>query len=354
MSAPKLEYPYLVEELRLAGPPPSEELRERVRALAAAQPRRRRRWPLLAAALAPAAAVAAAFAIGGLDAARDGGPVAGQGDAVVASRETAPSDSAFESYDTAGEGTTALQRVAGGAVRAPLPASRTRAQEYRADMVVHVDTLLALSRATSSAMQSTRDLGGYLVSATQDSGADGRGYSALVVRVPTQAVQRAIVRFASLGVILEQNVQVRDLQAQLDALFREAQATRARIAKLEAQLAATPAGSARDRLEAQLASAKRRLEDLTGRSGAVKQRASFAKISLTLTTEETAAIAPPPAEPGRLERAWDRSLDILVGEAVVVLYAVLVAGPFVLLAALAWLAARATRRRGREALLERS
>lgn len=350
MSAPELEYPHLVEELRLAGPPPSDELRERVRALGARPQRRpRRRLKLLAVAM-PVAAVLAALALGTLEGARDSQVVYGEVGAASAPPPTAKAQpwelqeagapSAARAFDEVDAGVT-VERVTA------LPPNRTRAQQYRADLVVHVDSLEALSLATSNAMQLTRNMGGYLLSATQDTSADGRGYSSLVVRVPTQKVQRAIVRFAQLGTILEQQVHVQDVQRTLDKLFREAQALRAQIAKLEAE----PQTPERD---AKLRILRLRLDELTGRSERIAQRASFARIALTLTTEETAAITPVPDEPGRLERAWERSLDILVGEAVVLLYVVLVGGPFVVLAALVWLSARTGRRRSREALLERS
>lgn len=346
MSAPELEYPHLVEELRLAGLPPSEELRERVRAIGAAPVRQRRsRRPLLL--LAPAAliVIAGTLAVVANEPAQRGAAVT---EVAAAEREGGTvfykgSSGAPFTVRTAVTDAVASQSLSGAAV-AP---NRSRAQQYQADLLLHVEGLPALSRATASAMSLTRNMGGYLVSASQDSTADGHGRSSLVLRVPTHKVQGAIVRFSRLGTILEQQIQVEDVQNRLDALFRQAQDLRARIAKLEAQ----PESTERD---TKLRILRGRLDELTGRSETTKRRASFARIGLTLTTEESAAITPVPAEPGRFERKLDRALDVLAQEAAIALYVLIVAAPFALLAALLWLAARAGRRRSREALLERS
>jgi hypothetical protein len=57
-------------------------------------------------------------------------------------------------------------------------------------------------------------------------------------------------------------------------------------------------------------------------------------------------------EPGRFGRFWVNAGDILGKEAIAVLYALVVVGPFVLLAALVLLAERVRRRRADHRLLE--
>lgn len=334
---------WLLDELRVSGPPPSDELRERVRALAA--PRSpaggQRRWLLLVPAMAVAASVgvAAVSVLGPASAP----PRSHAGEAVRGAAWVTSTVSA-SAYDA--QQLTQSRASAGGASGAPVP-SAERAQRYRADIVVHVADNGELGRSAARAMQLTRDLGGYLVSASQETSVDGTGRSALVVRVPTARVQRAIVRFAQLGTILRQDVQVQDLQQQLDTLFRQAQGLRARITELEGQ----PASAKR---EAKLRALRLRLDELTGRGASVKRSARYARVALTLTTADDATVVPPPHRPGRLERAWHRAVDVLAQELVIVLYAAVVAGPLALLALLAWIAARGGRRRSREALLERS
>lgn len=358
MSAPELEYPHLVEELRLAGLPPSEELRERVRAIGAAPVRQRRsRRPLLLLAPALLLAVSGALALARNDPDKSTREAAltimndtakPNGETTFSADRTAPVAGApFRVVEYASASGT-YQEAASAWTSSPVVApNRARAQQYQADLLLHVEGLPALSRSTASAMSLTRDMGGYLVSASQDSTADGNGRSSLVLRVPTHKVQRAIVRFSQLGTILEQQIHVEDVQNQLDALFRQAQDLRARITKLEAQTQTTER-------DAKLRILRGRLAELTGRSVTTKRRASFARIGLTLTTEESAAITPVPTEPGRFERKLDRALDVLAQEAAIALYVLIVVAPFALIGALLWLAARTGRRRSREALLERS
>ena len=56
--------------------------------------------------------------------------------------------------------------------------------------------------------------------------------------------------------------------------------------------------------------------------------------------------------PSRFDRFWDNTKDILGKEAIGVLYFLVIAGPFILLAALALLGERARRRRADHRLLE--
>jgi len=72
-------------------------------------------------------------------------------------------------------------------------------------------------------------------------------------------------------------------------------------------------------------------------------------VSLQLTTAKPAAKN---VAPGRFDRFLDTSGDILGKEAIAVLYALVVAGPFVLIAALLFLAERTRRRRSDHRLLE--
>jgi hypothetical protein len=56
--------------------------------------------------------------------------------------------------------------------------------------------------------------------------------------------------------------------------------------------------------------------------------------------------------PGRFDRFWDNTSDILGKELIAVLYALVLAGPFVLIAALLFVAERTRRRRADHRLLE--
>ena len=106
----------------------------------------------------------------------------------------------------------------------------------------------ALSSATQQALRITRDLGGFLVTASYAT--SDTGVSTLTLKVPTANVQDAVVRLSALGKIVSQQVQIDDLQGQIDDLTKRETALRERIARLSARLAgsdldAETAGNAR-------------------------------------------------------------------------------------------------------------
>ncbi len=180
-----------------------------------------------------------------------------------------------------------------------------------------------LSRATQTAVRQTRNLGGYVAAANYSTG-ETTGDSRLDLRVPAQNVQKAIASFTDLGTILAQRISVADLQAGLDRLD-------IRIAKARRE------------------GDQRALKRLELSRDALVREGTYAKVSLQLTTAKPAAKE---QEPGRFESFWGDAGDILGKEAIAVLYALVIVGPFVILAALALFAERARRRRADHRLLE--
>jgi hypothetical protein len=160
------------------------------------------------------------------------------------------------------------------------------------------------------------------------------------VRIPVGSVQEAIVRFSALGTILAQHVSVQDVQPQFDARFKQMQALRKRIAVLQ-KAGKTPEA---EKLQAELAALERE-------QAQAARRAGFATVALVLRVPRPAAAAP--HRPGRLDRASHRAGRILLEEAVVLLYGVIVAGPLLLLGLLALYGGRSLRRRSDERLLAR-
>jgi hypothetical protein len=199
-----------------------------------------------------------------------------------------------------------------------------------------------LSAATKSAVRTTRKLGGYVAAADYLTGPSA-GDSRLNLRVPVQRVQQAIAGFIELGTILSQRIAVSDLQAGLDRVDSQIVAKRKLISELERKVVLTPAETT------QLEDAKRALTRLTRGRASLVRAGAYAKISLSLTTRKSAAQH---QQPGRFGRFWGDAGDILGKEAIMVLYAVVVTGPFLLLAALALLGERARRRRADTRLLE--
>jgi Domain of unknown function (DUF4349) len=198
--------------------------------------------------------------------------------------------------------------------------AKSRLQQQQVSMRLRVDDL---SRATQTAVRQTRKLGGY-VSAANYSTSETSGDSRLDLRVPAQNVQKAIASFTELGTILAQRISVVDLQAGLDRL-------NARIAKARRE------------------GDKQALNRLERSRVALVREGTYAKVSLQLTTAKTAAKQ---QEPGRFEQFWGDAGDILGKEAIAVLYALVIVGPFLILAAFVFFAERARRRRADHRLLE--
>lgn len=337
----------IVDEIRSARIAASPELRARVAAIATAVPpapagraRRELPWRRLAVVLVPvcaAAAAAVALAIG-LSGSGSGGSVrAEQGELAPQARTLQPFSADSKA---AGSGT------AGGAA---VPATSGRAQLYEAALALKVADL---SAATKRALRLTRDLHGYVRSVEYGSGSD-RGSASLVLRVPVGSVQQAVVEYSALGRILDQHVSIQDVQPQVDRRFRQLQAQRDLITKLQARLENPSLGSAeRTRIENLLVAARARLVLLQKQQAALQRRTSYATVSLDLRTRDKAVVVP--QEPGRIGRALHRSGQIVADEAKVLVYVLVVGAPFFVLGAAAIGGLSVRRRRREERLLATS
>lgn len=336
----------LTRELRAARPVAGDALRERVRAVAATQPKRRpspfarfspRRLALV---VVPAAAVIVA-AVAGVSA------LVGSEQPQRLADTPLATESATVAQDAAGSA-LAPSAKAGAATSETAPSpTQDRAQRYSAQLTISVKDNDALSEATQSALTTARRLGGYVVSvqyATAETGA-----ASMTLRVPTARVQDALVSLSGLGTIVTQQVQIDDLQGQVDELGKREAALRERIARLSARIAA-PGLDAETKatLVARRDAARSELAQVRTQSARVTGEARFATIQLQLQTEQGSAV--PPA-PSRFDRALDEAVRILAWEATAVLYALVIAGPIALVALVARLARRLVRHREDERLL---
>jgi hypothetical protein len=241
---------------------------------------------------------------------------------------------------------TALGRNA-YSVTSPAP-SGSRHQLYSADLRLRVSDL---SETTKKAISLTRGWGGYLVTVDYGSGQKS-GEAYLVVRVPIAKVQTALAKLTSLGTILADHVSIRDIQGQLNRRFSRMAELNAQIASLRAKLTDTTlTTSQRAFFEAALAQRQARLTTLHDEQTAQKTRASFATVSLALETKKAAAVVP--SKPTRIGEAMHNIGRVLVTEAEILLYVLLIGAPFVILGVLLWLSLRSLRRRSDEQLLAR-
>ena len=304
------EASYLVE-LREAAPQAPEALRELVRTMPRAERHRRVAVrPALVAAAAIALAIAlAGTVIGGMTGSGNKRSSVSQADlAQGAPRTLAPQRGAYQAQP---QDTRQF---------APQLSAKSRLQKQEVAMRLRVDDL---SGSTQSAVRTTRRLGGFVAGANYMTSSDA-GNSRLALRVPVANLQKAIATFTQLGTILSQHISVADLQGGLDRLD-------ARIAK------------------ARHAGHDRTVKRLERRRDALIREGTYAHVSIQLTTAKPAAKN---VVPGRFDRFLDTSGDILGKEAIAVLYALVVAGPFVLIAALLFFGERTRRRRSDHRLLE--
>jgi uncharacterized protein DUF4349 len=333
-------YDKLARELQAARPAAPDAVRERVRAIGPPPPRRfelnpRRLVPaaglaVLAAALGLAAVVAVVHGSRSQHASRLAG-------AAQKNHALRPERALPKAFVPAHQ---ALSRRADGA--AGIAAARGRLQRYDAFLRVRVPNADELSKKTQDALSFTRRLGGYVVW-TRYAAPARRGDAELSLRIPVDRVQEAIGHFSGYGSLLRQRVVLRDLQRRVDALTGRMRLLQREIARLELQLAGSLT------TEQRLQRARGRLAVLRGAKAATVRRAQFARVALTMVTGPK-----PSAASGRFDRTLDEAGSVLVRELEVLLYALIIAGPLLILGGLALAGARVQRRRADQRLLERT
>jgi hypothetical protein len=227
-----------------------------------------------------------------------------------------------------------------------LPATPGRAQLYDAELTLKISDL---SAATKKALSLTREAHGYVRSVDYGSGAE-RGSAYLVLRVPVGSVQEAIVKFSALGRILDQHVSIQDVQPTVDKRFRQMQAQRDQITKLQAKLQDQSLTTVeRAALADELVATQHALLALQKQAAALARQTSFATVELDLRQGEKAVVVP--HDPSRIGQAFHRSGQILVDEAKVLVYVLVVGAPLLALLALAAVGSRTWRRRAEAHLL---
>ena len=358
----------LLNEIRATRPAAPAALRERVRAIAVDEPARE---PLLdrlrftwgwrrLVLVAPAALVVALVSAGVIGLSRDN---VGDGNEAASSRagDAAVTNEASETAlpgaplaDTAASAlkSAPAQREAAPAVGAPSAGATTVApapgqlQRYQAELRLRVDDVEALSAATKRAQQIAVAHGGSVASLQYDAPSEGIGAAQIVLRIPTARVQGALAQLTALGTILGQRYGIEDLQQQADSLQTQLEATQRQIAQILAQLGSpTLSDESRAVLQSRLVSARQKRTSLREGIRTTNAEARTATVYLTLTTEE---IEPAAVGGSRL----DDVKDVLAWEGIALLYFVVVAGPFILLGLIVWLALRYSRRRQETRLLQ--
>jgi len=359
----------LLDEIRATKPAAPDDLRERVRALSAQEPAPapfisrwrfawRPNWKRLVL-VAPAALLVAVIAGGVIGLTRDdvvnGG---GRGDGVIlgplsagATEEATrgmPNASSVAPDRDAAKTLGAPPASANSGSDAAIAPAPGQLQRFEAELRLRVDDVEALSTATKSAQQIALRHDGSVASLQYDAPSEGVGGAQITLRVPTAKVQSAMAQLSQLGTILGQRYGIEDLQVQADSLQTQIEQTQRRIAQILTQLeSSTLSDENRVVLQSRLNASRQKLTGLREAMRATNAEARTATIYLTLTTEE---IQPEAVGGSRI----DDIKDVLAWEGIALLYLVVVAGPFVLLGILIWLALRLRRRQVETRLLEQN
>jgi len=342
----------LAEELRASRPVASEELRDRVRTLTPPPPRRlelnlRRRLPaagLAAAAAALTVAVVLGVVHGSSRPTASPAKSSGATKALLIPRRSVAHGKVRVYTPTLSALSDKAAQNGFSAVPAP---SSVRLQRYDAFLRVRVASQADLSKQTRDAIAFTRKAGGYLVwSAYSAPGKSGN--SELVLRIPVQHVQAAIARFSGYGDLVRQQIVLKDVQQKVDGLTTTIVRLRKDIAKIEAQLAGTLTPEQRYQLEQRLQLDKTRLTALRSQRASTVRRAQLASVALAMVVGPKPAAAPA----GRFHRTIDDAASVLLRELEFLVYALLVAGPLLLLGGAGIVTSRTLRRRSDRKLLE--
>ena len=347
----------LLHEIRATKPEAPSALRERVRTLSVQEPvreplfdRLRFTWGWRRLVLAvPATVVVALVAAGVIGISRDGSRATSAGSAAelqIFSAATAPSDAATPPVErSAAPVAPAAKDAATGSTIAPAPG---QLQRFEAELGLRVDDVDALSDATKQAQQIAHDHGGSVASLQYDAPSAGVGTAQITLRIPTAQVESALAELSQLGTIVGQRYGIQDLQQQADSLQTQIEQTQRKIAQILTQLeSATLSNESRVVLQSRLNAARQNLTGLRESLRSTRAEAATSTVNVTLTTEEIEAV---PVGGSRL----DGIKDVLAWEAIAVLYALVVAGPFIVLGVLVWLVLRLRRRQVETRLLEQN
>ena len=345
----------IVRELRASRPAAPHVLRARVEAIAASTPPAprpslagrllpRRRALLVAVPVAAALAVASAGVIGVV------APSDPADQSLAVRNAAAPESSADQTYkvgaEAAGGAGTALDSST-----ATTPGPTTgRAQRVTASLTIEVADTDALSKATQQALQTTRSLGGYVVSVSYATGTDG----SLVVDGARAHVAGAGRHHAA-------------LVARHDRRPAGADRRPAGVDRHARQAHRRPAGAHRPPHGADRGPERRRADpgDPDGPARRRPRRARHAA-ARPRRSDGGSAHGDHPAharhrsrgrragDTVRFDRALDQAVEILAWEAAIVLFALILVGPFVLIGLAVWWGRRTLGRRTDDRLLEAS
>src|SRR2546423_14189681 len=151
-------------------------------------------------------------------------------------------------------------------------------------------------------MRTPRSLGGLVASVDYGTPNRKSGESYLTVRIPNARVQQAVVRFSSLGVILSQQISIRDLQDQANHQAVQIIRLQREIDRLVAKLQGSLSPEERVQTQSQLDAARPALRARSEQHAGTVRPGRLAPLRLAVTTPKAAPTPGPPHHQGRIRR----------------------------------------------------
>jgi hypothetical protein len=283
------------------------------------------------------------------------------GGASASSGEAAPAaaDSARSSENDAPGGDAASAAPAPQSV-APAPSPGSPGTDGREQRKIERSASLTLATrprsidAVSAQVQDvTRQQGGFVVSSTVSSSTGGGG-GTFELRIPTRNLDAAMAALSRLGAVRERAQRSQDITAQSVSARSRLKDAKTERQSLLKQLADAVTVQETESIRARLRLVSAEIERARAEVRRVDNRAAFSTVAVTLVADRSAG-APGTQEddgswtPGDAAHDALRVLEVIAG---VALIALAVAIPFALLAMVAALTLRHTRRRRREHALD--
>jgi hypothetical protein len=203
-----------------------------------------------------------------------------------------------------------------------------------------------LDEVANQIVQVTDSHHGVVLDSSLSTGSDSGRSGSFSLRVPTAELSQTLRDLSRLGEVRARSQSGHDVTGTYNRLGDRLAAAGLERRSLLRRLAHATSTAEADRIRSRLDELSLEIQTLSGNLGDIRRRTDFTPVSITLVEQ--------PHKRGALGGAGDAlrgSLRALVGAAAVALRIVAAVLPFLLLAALAWGATAAVKRRRREAIL---
>ena len=182
-----------------------------------------------------------------------------------------------------------------------------------ADVTIRVDDVGA---ALPDLLHAASSAGGYVAGedTTSDPNDPSKTRSTVVLRVPTESMQKVVDEVSGLGDVIRSQQDVQDVTEQVVDVESRVKSARASVSRIRILLDQANTLGEVVRIESQLAQREADLESLLATQRSLADQTALATV--TVTALGPAAVAPPAADEegfvAGLERGWNAFVDVVV------------------------------------------